>query len=87
MPPSKKTDAATSEDDDGLLNYPALEAAALKLGITGVEQIAKHAEISRSHMFRMKSGEVGASVRTGLKLARRYRTTVERLFTGAGAAQ
>lgn len=81
MQPSKISDAPTSESDAGRLNVKVLDDLARKRGIKSVEKLATACGISRSHMFGLRSGEVIASVTVALRMARRMRTTVEKLFS------
>lgn len=85
MQPTEFPDAASPEGGEGRLNVGLLDELARKRGIKSVEKCAAHCGISRSHMFGLRSGKVTASVPVGLRMARKMRTTVEKLFSGASA--
>jgi DNA-binding XRE family transcriptional regulator len=82
MRPTDNPDAPPLEGDDGRLNVDLIDKLARKRGITSVEKLAAHCGVSRSHMFNLRSGKVTASIPVGLRMARRMRTTVEKLFGG-----
>ncbi len=82
MQPSGNNDAPTSTGDASGLNVALLDDLARRRGITSVEKLAEHVGISRSHMFNLRAGRATASVPVGLRMARKMRTTVEKLFSG-----
>jgi len=59
-----------------------LDTLARKRGITSVAELARYLDMSKSHLFRMRKGEVTAHVPMALRMARRMHTTVEKLFSG-----
>lgn len=49
-------------------------------GIKSVAALARAARMSKSQLFRLRSGECGASLRTALRLAAVGKTSINKLF-------
>lgn len=87
MESTQKRDASKQRSNAPLrLSKAACDAMMRRRGIKSVAELARRAEVSRSQIFRLRSGECGASLRLAHKLADIGRTTVGDLFPGQEAS-
>jgi DNA-binding XRE family transcriptional regulator len=81
MGSTQKRDASKRRSNAPLrLSKDRCKAMMKRREIKSVAELARQADVSRSQIFRLLSGECGASLRLATKLAEIGRTTVKDLF-------
>jgi DNA-binding XRE family transcriptional regulator len=85
MTESRKLDGEAKKRDAARLNVAHLDEKAELSDIHGPDAQAVFLGVSRAHLYKLRAGECGASVTLGLRMARKLRTTVERLFVEVSA--